>query len=85
MKWVNFGFDVLTRTYVGAGAPRISVGIDTDGDGVADFHAFLSAQYCLRNYAGSDWARANFTDRKSVGCAFFTNEVGYAATTAPAR
>ena len=28
----HLGFDVLTRTYIGAGAPRISVGIDTDGD-----------------------------------------------------
>ena len=70
----HFGFDVLTRTYVGAGAPRISVELDTDGDHVADLYAYLSAQYCKRTYTGSDWARANFTDRKSVGCAFYTNE-----------
>ena len=66
----HLGFDVLTRTYVGAGAPRISVDIDTNGDGEADFYAYLSAQHCKRNYAGSDWARANFTDRKAVGCAY---------------
>lgn len=72
----HFGFDVLTRTYVGAGAPRISVELDTDGDSVADVYAYLSAQYCKRNYTGSDWARSNFTDRKSVGCAFYTNESG---------
>ena len=56
----HFGFDVLTRTYVGAGAPRISVELDTDGDSVADVYAYLSAQYCKRNYTGSDWARSNF-------------------------
>ena len=70
----HLGFDVLTRTYVGAGAPRISVELDTDGDNVADLYAYLSAQYCKRTYTGSDWAKANFTNRKSVGCAFYTNE-----------
>ena len=43
---------------------------------MVDFHAYLSAQYCQRTYTGSDWARANFTDRKSVGCAFYTKRVG---------
>jgi hypothetical protein len=70
----HLGFDVLTRTYIGAGAPRISVELDTDGDQVADLYAYLSAQYCKRTYTGSDWAQANFTNRKSVGCAFYTNE-----------
>lgn len=72
----HLGFDVLTRTYVGAGAPRISVDIDTNGDRVADVYAYLSAQYCKRNYIGSDWARANFTERKALGCAFYTSEGG---------
>lgn len=72
----HLGFDVLTRTYVGAGAPRISVEINTDGDADAEIYAYLSAQYCRQNYTGSDWARANFTDRVAVGCGFYTNEVG---------
>jgi len=70
----HLGFDVLTRTYVGAGAPRISVDIDTDGNGEADLYAYLSAFHCQRNYVGSDWARANFTERKALGCAIYTNE-----------
>jgi hypothetical protein len=72
----HLGFDVLTKNYVGAGAPRISVDIDTDGDAEADLYAYLSAAYCQRNYAGSDWARANFTHRVAVGCKFYTSEVG---------
>jgi hypothetical protein len=70
----HLGFDVLTRTYVGAGAPRISVDIDTNGDGEAELYAYLSAFHCQRNYVGSDWARANFTERKALGCAIYTNE-----------
>jgi len=44
----------LSFTYTGtptAGSPRISLPIDTNGDGVTDFYAFIGAFYC-NNGAG---------------------------------
>ena len=69
----NLSFDVLTSTYVGAGSPRISVDVDTNGDGAADLSAYLSAAHCTDDI-GSDWARADFTGRISVGCDLYASD-----------
>ena len=67
----NLSFDFLTTTYVGAGAPRISVDLDIDGDTDYDQSAFLAAFHCQAPYAASNWARADFTGRTTAGCSIF--------------
>ena len=75
-------FDVLTSTYVGAGSPRISVDVDTTGDGVADMYAYLAAAHCTEIIDGSDWARADFTGRTNAGCDLYASDQAgpYAST-----
>ena len=64
----HLAFDYLTTAYVGNGAPRISADIDTDGDGVVDFSAYLAAYYVTGGeIAGGPWATADFTHRTSPG------------------
>lgn len=72
----NLSFDFLSTTYVGAGAPRISVDVDTTGDGTADVYAYLSALYCQEAYSGSDWSRADFTGRTAAGCSIYASDGG---------
>jgi hypothetical protein len=75
----NLSFDFLNETtepsvHIGAGAPRISVDVDTDEDTVADYYVYLSAFYCsvpLSENPG--WSRSDFTGRISAGCAFYTS------------
>jgi hypothetical protein len=43
VKTLSFNY---TGDAPGAGAPRFSVPIDTDGDGDTDQYAFISAYYC---------------------------------------
>jgi len=69
----QFRFDVRTTSYVGAGAPRISVSLDTNGDKTADLYAYLSAQYCQQQIATSDWAVADF-NTTATGCAFYASD-----------
>jgi hypothetical protein len=69
----NLSFDFRHLNYVGAGAPRISVEVDTNDDGVADVYVYLSAAYCAEVLNGA-WSRADFTGRTSAGCAFYTSE-----------
>ena len=78
----NLSFEVRDAGYVGAGAPRISVEVDTNGDGAADVYAYLSALYCMEPIGTSGWSRADFTGRTSLGCAFYTSEpvAPYAST-----
>ncbi len=77
----NLSFDFMNETgnpvHTGAGAPRYSVDLDTDGDNVADTYAYLSAFYC-QDVMPEDttWSRADFTGRVSVGCGFYTSEGG---------
>ena len=66
-------FDVRTTSYVGAGAPRISVDLDTDGNGQADLFAYLSAAYCQQQIGSSDWAVADF-NTTATGCAFYASD-----------
>jgi len=74
----NLSFDFLNTSsqpvHVGAGAPRYSVGIDSDGDGNTDFYAYLAAFYC-EEVLSSDprWSRADFTGRVTAGCSIWTN------------
>ena len=78
----NLSFDVLTSTYVGAGSPRISVEVDTTGDGDADVYAYLAAFHCSEAIPGSNWARADFTGRISAGCDLYASDQAgpYAST-----
>jgi hypothetical protein len=71
-------FDVKTTNYVGAGAPRISVDVDTNHDGKADLEAYLSAAYCQKTLANG-WAAASFK-RTTAGCSFYdSNSVQYSS------
>ena len=56
----HLGFDVLTRTYVGAGAPRISVELDTDGDTLP-----ISTHTCRRSTASGTTPAATGRGRTS--------------------
>ena len=67
----NLSFDYLTTTHVGAGAPRISVDLDIDGDNAWDLSAFLAAFHCQEAIPSSSWGRADFTGRITPGCVIF--------------
>jgi hypothetical protein len=72
----NLSFDFMNTTgqpvHVGAGSPRYSVGIDKDGDGSAEFFAFLAAASCGAVLPeDTTWSRADFTGRVLAGCALF--------------
>jgi hypothetical protein len=66
----DFENDNPGNGYVGAGSPRISVGIDIAGDHGIDGYAYLSAGYCNTPYASpdDDWSRADFTGQTAAGC-----------------
>ena len=69
----NLSFDFMNETgqpvHVGAGSPRLSVGIDKDGDGNAEFFAFLAAFHCQAVLPeDTTWSRADFTGRVLAGC-----------------
>ena len=66
----NLSFEFKATSYVGAGAPRISVEFQ-NGD-----IAYLSASYCNHPMAatGGAWARADFT-RFYDNCSLFVNGV----------
>ncbi len=72
----HLSFDVRTTGYVGAGAPRISVELDTDADGEADVYAYLSAAHCSKPITGSTWALADFTGHTGAGCALYASDQG---------
>jgi hypothetical protein len=75
----NLSFDVLTSTYIGAGSPRLSVGIDTDGDlKTTEFYTYLSALYCQEPIPGSAWAVSDFVHDVD-GCKFFADGVFWEA------
>ena len=72
----NLSFDFMNETgqpvHIGAGSPRYSVGIDKDGDGTADFFAFLAAFHCGAALPeDTTWSRADFTGRVLAGCSIF--------------
>lgn len=68
----NLRFDV--KGYVGAGSPRISLPVDTNGDGSLDLWAYLSAYYCAGSgAAATGWFTADFT---SPTCAIYTSAGG---------
>ena len=78
----NLSFDFLDAPdgYVNAGAPRFSVDIDVNNDGLFiqdpmdalpdDVSAFLAAFHCEAPLT-EGWARADFTGRKAPGCTIF--------------
>lgn len=74
----NLSFDFLNTSsqpvHIGAGAPRYTVEIDTNGDNVTDVYAYLAAFYC-EEVLSSDprWSRADFTGRVTAGCSIWTN------------
>lgn len=73
----NLSFDFHSGAYVGAGAPRITIEIDEDANGVTDFYVYLSALYCNNPIGTSIWHRADFTGERGVGtCLFYTSEAG---------
>lgn len=72
----NLSFDFENETgnpvHIGAGAPRYSVELDTDGDGIADTVAYLSAFYCQAVLPeDTRWSRADWTGRTLAGCQIF--------------
>jgi len=81
----NLSFDFMNASpgtgYVGAGAPRISVDIDTGGSPAAEASAFLAGSYCNTPYASpnDDWSRADFTGQTAVGCTLFFQNVAYSS------
>ena len=68
----NASFDV--KGYQGAGSPRISLPVDTNGDGTTDMWAFLSASYCTGN-ARSAVGTTGFdhVDFQKSGCTIYTS------------
>ena len=79
----NLSFDYLNATaepavHIGAGAPRFSVDIDSDGNGVYDFSAFLSAFYCQGTTGDAGWGRADFTGQTALNaCTVWADGVPY--------
>ena len=71
----NLSFEYLDSPagYVGGGAPRFSVDLDTDGNGSYDITAFLAASGCHAQIGTSGWSRADFTGRTAPGCTITMN------------
>ena len=73
----NLSFDfenesVEPAVHIGAGSPRYSVEIDSDGDTVSDTTAFLAAFHCRADLPENPgWSRADFTGRTLAGCSIF--------------
>lgn len=72
----NLSFDFLNTSsqpvHVSGGSPRISVEIDSDGDGGTDEIAYLAGVYCDNPLPEDpDWSRADFTGRVAAGCSFY--------------
>lgn len=72
----NLSFDFENETanpvHIGAGAPRYSVELDTDGDGITDVVAYLAASYCAAVMPeDTRWSRADWTGRTLAGCQIF--------------
>jgi hypothetical protein len=72
----NLSFDFMNASrpvshpvHIGAGAPRYSVDLDTDGDNIYDGSAYLAASYCEAVHPEDPaWSRADFTGRVIAGC-----------------
>lgn len=72
----NLSFDFENETanpvHLGAGAPRYSVEVDTNGDFVTDTVAYLAASYCTSVLPeDTRWSRADWTGRTQAGCSLF--------------
>jgi len=75
----NLSFDFMNTSrpvshpvHVGAGAPRYSVDLDTNGDGSYDTSAYLAAYHCEAVLVEDPaWSRADFTGRVAAGCSIF--------------
>ena len=67
----NASFDI--KGYEGAGSPRISLPVDTNGDTTTDMWAYLSASYCsggARTPADAGFAHVDFQE---PGCLIYTS------------
>jgi hypothetical protein len=80
----NLSFDFLNAVgggYEGAGAPRLSVAIDENGDHSFDYttdgYAFLSGSYCDTPTSDPNWSRADFTGQTAPGCSLQYKGVTY--------
>jgi hypothetical protein len=87
----NLSFDFMdpSQNDITLGAPRLSVPIDEDGDGVfehdpfdptSEQYAFLAAGHCLGQTLNATWDRADFTGRTTTGCAMQYKGVDYASS-----
>jgi len=88
----NLSFDFENAAgggYEGAGAPRLSIAIDENGDGTFDCcgtgsteqFAFLAGFHCDQPLVENPkWSRADFTGRVTLGCALQYKGPDYAST-----
>jgi hypothetical protein len=68
---VNASFDI--KGYEGAGSPRISLPIDTNGDEHTDMWAYLSASYCSGDARTTASAGFEHVDFQKSGCTIYTS------------
>jgi len=70
----NASFDV--KGYQGAGSPRISLPVDTTGDGLTDFWAYLSASYATGNARSPAANGFDHVDFQQSGATIYTSMGG---------
>ncbi len=75
VKNLSFEFLDAPAGYVGGGAPRFSVDIDTNGGALTwDVSAFLAASSCNAPIGTSGWSRTDFTGRTASGCTIYVGD-----------
>lgn len=67
----NASFDI--KGYQGAGSPRISLPVDTNGDGSTDMWAYLSAFYCSGDARTTAANGFDHVDFQKTGCTIYTS------------
>jgi hypothetical protein len=67
----NVSFDFLLGPGDTGGGVRFSIPIDENGDSVTDNFLFAAARDCAEPITASNWQRADFTGRNSLGCTIY--------------
>ena len=76
----NLSFDFLLGPDDTGGGVRFSIPIDENNDGVQEAFLFAAARDCAEPILDSDWQRADFTGRTSVGCTIYYEKGVYTST-----